>query len=348
MSAALHVLSAGLATTLQDLGRAGYAQLGIPTGGALDPIALRAANALVGNPQDAGAIEIAYAGPTLVVEAQSVRMAFVGADAPIEVFPDMATGRGRTVATMCSICLQRGEVVRIGSLSRGALLYLAIEGGFAIEPVLGSVSTYLRGGFGGWHGRALVAGDRLPLRRRSSSDREEWRLTDLDLSVPTRLRVIDGPQIDHFAEEEVAAFFNSEYVVCAGDRMAMRLHGRRLRHCNGFDIVSDGTAAGSVQIAGSGEPIVLLADRQTTGGYPKIATIISADLPAAGRLPAGSNVRFERIDLKSAEALRRNLLVDIEGIADRIIPMGGSNEPAPSLLQCNLISGVIDACSSIA
>ena len=129
--------------------------------------------------------------------------------------------------------------------------------------------------------------------------------------------------------------------------MAMRLHGRRLRHCNGFDIVSDGTAAGSVQIAGSGEPIVLLADRQTTGGYPKIATIISADLPAAGRLPVGSNVRFERIDLKSAEALRRNLLADIESIAGQIIPLGGSSEPAPSLLQCNLISGVIDACSSI-
>src|SRR5262249_9022960 len=129
MSAALHVLSPGPAPTLQDLGRAGYAQLGIPTGGALDPIALRAANALVGNAQDAGAIEIAYAGPTLVVEAQSVRMAFVGADAPIEVFPDMATDRGRTVATMCSICLRRGEVVRIGPLSRGALRYLAMQAG---------------------------------------------------------------------------------------------------------------------------------------------------------------------------------------------------------------------------
>jgi biotin-dependent carboxylase-like uncharacterized protein len=348
MNAVLRVLSPGLLTTIQDLGRTGYQQLGIPGSGALDPISLRAANALAGNPPDTGALEVLYVGPTFAVDAQSARMSFAGAKAMIEVFSGMDATCGRPVDTMRSVRLQRGEVIRIGSLSRGAVFYVAVEGGFAIEPVLGSVSTYIRGGLGGWHGRALVEGDRLPLCRESASDRNDCQLDDIDLSVPTRLRAIDGPQIDYFTSEEIAAFFDSEYTVCAGDRMGMRLHGRKVAHSRGFDIISDGIAPGSIQISGSGQPIVLLADRQTTGGYPKIATVISADLPALGRLPIGARIGFERISIATAEALRRKLFAEIDGIYARIVPLGGgTTERAPNLLQCNLISGVVDARNSI-
>src|SRR5262249_28173619 len=149
------------------------------------------------------------------------------------------------------------------------------------EPVLGSVSTCLRGGFGGWQGRALVAGDRLPLVRERAGEGEDCRLDGFDLGAPARLRTVAGPQRDYFSDAELAAFFDSEYLIAAGsDRTGMRLAGRRLVHARGFDITSDAVAAGSIQVPGDGQPIVLLADRQTTGGYPKIATVISADLPA--------------------------------------------------------------------
>ena len=174
------------------------------------------------------------------------------------------------------------------------------------------------------------------------------RLSGLDLSLPSRLRVIDGPQLDYFADEEIAAFFAAEYVVRAGDRMGLRLNGRKLNHRVGFDITSDAVAPGSIQIAGNGQPMALLADRQTMGGYPKIATVISADLPALGRLMVGARIAFERVSIEAAEALRRSLFDEIDAMQERILPLAAPSRPAASLLQCNLISGVVDASSGIA
>jgi biotin-dependent carboxylase-like uncharacterized protein len=348
MSPALRVLSPGLSTTVQDLGRPGHQWLGIPVSGALDPVSLRAANALAGNAPDMGALEVLYLGPTLAVEADSVRISFAGVDASIEVFAHMHATDGIRVGTMCSIRLQRGAVIRIGGVARGSAVYVAVEGGFAIEPVLGSVSTYIRGKLGGWHGRALVEGDRLPLCRMSASNREEYRLEGVNLPVPARLRVIEGPQNDYFTQAQIAAFFAGEHTVGAGsDRMGMRLIGSKVEHSRGFDIVSDGIAPGSIQIAGSGEPIVLLADRQTTGGYPKIATVISADLPALGRVPIGAKIGFDAVGLEEAEALRRNLLGEIEAIPSRLVPLRNIGRPAANLLDFNLISGVIDGCGAL-
>jgi len=220
-----------------------------------------------------------------------------------------------------------------------------VEGGFDIPPVLGSVSTYLRGGFGGWQGRALVAGDRLPLRRSEASERDECRIEGLDLSPPARVRAIAGPQNDYFSEAEIDSFFAGHYTVCAGsDRMGMRLQGKRLDHARGYNITSDGIAAGSIQVPGNGQPIVLLADRQTTGGYPKIATVISADLPALGRLPIGAKIAFEHVSVEAAQALRRALFSDIERIGEKIVPISRvATDMAPMLLGNNLISGVVDA-----
>jgi biotin-dependent carboxylase-like uncharacterized protein len=214
--------------------------------------------------------------------------------------------------------------------------------------VLGSVSTYLRGSFGGWQGRALVAGDRLPLRRATASDRDDCRLDGFDLSLPPRFRAIAGPQSNYFSEEEIASFFDSEFTVSEGsDRMGMRINGRRLVHSRSLDFTSDGIAPGSIQVPGNGQPIALLADRQTTGGYPKIATVISADLPALGRLPIGAKIRFEPVTIEAAHAARRSLFAQIARIHDLIVPVGRSADAAPLLYDYNLISGVVDARSWI-
>jgi biotin-dependent carboxylase-like uncharacterized protein len=342
---ALRVLAPGLLTTIQDLGRPGYQRLGVPVGGALDPVSLRAANALVGNTADTGALEIAYVGPTLAVDADDVRLSLVGAAATVEILPSENASRATRIETMRSIRLRRGQVVRIGSLSGGAVLYVAVEGGFDIEPELGSQSTYLRGTLGGWQGRPLQAGDRVPLVRMRACERDDCRYHGLDLKPPARFRVIAGPQSDYFSSGAIARFFDSTYTVCAGsDRMGMRLDGARLDHPRGFNITSDAVAPGSIQVPGNGQPIVLLADRQTTGGYPKIATVISADLPALGRVAIGAKISFEPVTVETAEGARRNMFAEIERLGDKIVPLAGSGDAfAPQLHHHNLVSGVVDA-----
>jgi biotin-dependent carboxylase-like uncharacterized protein len=345
MSAALRILEPGLLTTVQDLGRVGYQHLGVPTSGALDPVSLRAANLLVGNKPIEGALEIAYVGPTFVVEADNVNLACAGANACIEVLPDGVAVSGVRYSSMQSFRAERGQVVRMGPTSGSSVVYLAIEGGFDIEPVLGSVSTYLRGGIGGWQGRALIAGDALPLRRNSGSDRDEFRLEGLDLARPSRFRVVLGPQHTFFSEKSIKGFLESEYTVSpATDRMAILLDGPGLEHTAGHDIISDGIALGSVQVPGHGRPIVLMADRQTTGGYPKVATVISADLPALGRSRIGDKVSFQEISIEEAQQLRRLLLQQIDAIPTRIVHNHRTGDDLTAgLLTNNLISGIVNA-----
>jgi biotin-dependent carboxylase-like uncharacterized protein len=345
MTSELTVLAPGLLTTVQDLGRPGYQRLGIAVGGALDAVSLRAANALVGNPPGTGALEVAYVGPTLQINADEARLSFAGAQAEIEILPDENATAGQIIEPMRSIRLQRGEVVRVGSLTGGAVLYIAVEGGFDIAPVLGSQSTYIRGGFGGWHGRALNAGDHLPLCSGRASDRADYRLDGLELGWPKRFRAILGPQRDLFSQREIATLFDNEFIVSAdSDRVAMRLQGPLVHEPRGVQMVSDAVAPGSIQVPGGGQPIVLLADRQTTGGYPKIATVVSADLPALGRVPIGASIGFELVTLETAQALRRELCVEYEALSDHLVPiLPDAVHVEPRLRDCNLISGVVDA-----
>ncbi len=344
MTSTLRVIKPGLRTTIQDLGRPGYQRFGISVSGALDPISLRAANALVGNPLGTAALEAAYVGPTLAVEAEDVRLAFVGAHATIEVLPDASATSGRRISPSRSVRLRRGELIRVGSLSRGAVLYIAVEGGFDIAPALGSVSTDTRGRFGGWHGRALMADDQLPLRNVRTSDRDDYRFDELDVSPPRRLRVVLGPQHDYFSDEAINTFLGSDFIVSTDtDRIGMRLQGPPIVQSSDVAFTSDGTATGSIQVTGTGQPIVLLPDRQTTGGYPKIATIISADLPALGRLPIGARIGFEAVTIEEALALRRELLATIARIRDKLVPIPRTHgEISARLRVSNLISGVVD------
>jgi biotin-dependent carboxylase-like uncharacterized protein len=342
---ALHILEPGLMTTVQDLGRAGFHNLGIGISGALDPVALRMANLLVGNEPGTGGLEVLYLGPVIEIEADSVRLAFAGAAGVVEILPNASARSGTRIETMRSVLMKRGEVIRVGSVTGGPTLYVAVEGGFDVAPVLGSVSTNIRGGTGAWQARAMIAGDWLPLCRARASDRDECRAEGIDFRAPRRIRAIPGPQDDYFDRAEIAKFFGSEFTVQSdSDRVGMRLQGEAIRHAKGFNIASDATAPGSIQVPGNGQPIVLMADRQTIGGYPKIATVVSADLPVLGRLSIGSKIVFEQVTLEVAQSLRRTMLSRLDSLRDHIVPVGRTAADVASLLfGHNLISGVVDA-----
>ena len=339
---ALRVIAAGLATSVQDLGRFGYQRFGVPTAGALDRVAMAAANTIVGNKPDAAVLEMLYLGATLEIAAESVRMACVGLGASLEVVEDGAT---RTIPAAESVRLKRGARAR-AIVGRNAMsCVLAVEGGFALQPVMGSVSTFTRAGMGGVDGRNLVVGDLLPLVREDAEERGEVRLASLDLALPPRFRLVLGPQDDYFTAEALKTFLSETYEVTrAADRMGLRLTGAPLAHAKGFNIVSDGIASGAIQVPGDGQPIILLADRQTTGGYPKIATIASVDLPALGRVGLSTKLAFEAVSVEAAEELRRAQARVEAGWREALEPATPDKAIREDMLYgANLISGVADA-----
>jgi biotin-dependent carboxylase-like uncharacterized protein len=342
MKPSLRVLEPGLLTTVQDLGRVGWQRFGIPVSGATDPVALRAANVLVGNPQGTAGLEMAMIGPCLEVDADSVRVAVAGGDTVLTVEPAEG-GEIRRIAPLESTTLSRGDRLRVGAVPGTAVAYLAVAGGFALQPFLGSLSTYVRGGFGGIEGRALRAGDELPLALDQAPTGDDVRIDRLDLAPARTVRVVLGPQDDYFTPEALNVFLGSDWLVTRdADRMGLRLDGPALTHSKGANIVSDGIAPGAIQVPGNGLPIVLLADRQTTGGYPKIATVISADLPALGRVTPGARLRFEQVSLEQAEAARTALETRMRGLAGELLPARKGSIDLGLLMSANLISGVTD------
>lgn len=321
MTPNLEVVAHGLHTTVQDLGRVGYQNVGLPASGPLDRISLRLANALVGNPPGTPALEMLLLGATFGVAADSVRIALVGGE--LEIGAD----RARDVPAGRSVRLVRGDVFRVRASGDSVCAYLAIEGGPQIAPLLGSGATYVRSGIGGFHGRALRRGDRLPLARDAVDVRDELALArPVDLGLGRPIRIVLGPQRDYFTDAAVATFLSSEYVVSnQADRMGFRLDGPPIAHAKGYNIVSDGTVAGAIQVPGSGKPIILMVDHQTTGGYPKIATVISADIPVVGRRKPGRAIRFAAIDVEDARSLRKQQEIEHQqDIADlrRVAPAG--------------------------
>jgi allophanate hydrolase len=342
MSGHLRVIAAGLGTTVQDAGRFGQQCFGIPTAGGLDRVAMAAANVIVGNAPNTAVLEMLYMGATLEVVADSARLACVGLDATLEV---MEEGVTRQIPSAQSVRVRQGARVRVLVGKSTISCVLAIEGGIEIPAVMGSRSTYARAGIGGFNGRALAAGDLVPIVRSDVDDRSEVWLPSLDLSVPPRIRLVLGPQDDYFLPEVIAAFLKGMYEVTrAADRMGMRLEGPKLAHEKGFNIVSDGIAPGSIQVPGDGLPIILLADRQTTGGYPKIATVASVDLPALGRVGPGGRLRFEAISVEAAEDLRRAHAQLEASWPQALEPVKSAGGPdVNALYDANLISGVADA-----
>ena len=334
MTAALDILAPGACTTVQDLGRVGHRAVGVPVSGALDRPALRLANALVGNPQAAAALEVRLTGPTLRVAADRLALALTGTGAALEILEP----ERRLIPPNTAAVLTRDQVVRVGAMTDSACAYLAVGGGFDLPPVYGSLSTYAPGGFGGLHGRPLAAGDRLPLVPAPPPRAQTVRRPPVRPS-PGPIRVVLGPQNDHFTSAAIARFLSSTYTVSPQtDRMGMRLDGPVLAHARGADIASDGVVGGAVQVPGNGLPIVLLADCQTTGGYPKIATAISADLPALGRALPGTTVRFEAVDVATAEGLARTAETELRA---SIASIAEAADLETALRRENLISGVV-------
>ncbi|MBI4723609.1 MAG: biotin-dependent carboxyltransferase family protein [Rhodomicrobium sp.] len=336
MTPALRILEPGLAATVQDCGRPGYQRFGVPVSGALDAVSLQIANVLAGNPPCSAAIEILGAGLALEVEAESVALALAGTAASLTV----QTGKAAVcVPPFRSAIVQRAGIVRIPPPKGGAVCYLAVGGGFDIPPVLGSQSTYRRAALGGFHGRALRAGDRLPLRLASS--RRAPVFLDADIRAPEVLRVMRGPNADYFSASAFETLFASAYTVsAASDRMGLRLQGPRLERAIEGELPSQGTAAGGMQVPADGQPILLLADRQTTGGYPRIATVTGADIAAAGRLAAGMSVRFGEVSREDAVRLLKARQSWLASLPALLKPAPADALSAEGLLSRNLIGGV--------
>ncbi|MBI4989864.1 MAG: biotin-dependent carboxyltransferase family protein [Rhodocyclales bacterium] len=366
MAVVIEVLDGGLATTVQDAGRPGYRSLGVALSGALDPLWLECANALVGNAADATALEMRLTGPRLRVAGGRVRVALVG-QAEGEV--RRAVSRRLTFAPWQSMALEEGDELRIRAV-RGGIAYLAVSGGIDTPPQLGSRATHLRAGMGGVQGRALMAGDRLPAGAVAPNGPERRQAAFLHETGPIRL--LPGPQDDYFTRDALRALIEGEHIVSRdADRMGLRLQGPRLEHdaALGDEIpasrwaaprnagapsggseatrawgsfISDGVAPGTLQVPPDGQPILLLADCQTVGGYPKIATVIRADLPRLAHLLPDDRLRFAiatRAEaLAALRAQRARLDAWRAGIA-ACRPAGDIDEAA--LYSANLISGAM-------
>jgi len=296
----MEILNPGFLTTVQDGGRRGWARFGVPPSGPLDAVAFRAANLLVGNAPDAAALEITLTGPALRLPREAL-IAICGA-----AF-DVWAGR-LPIPTWHAVYIRAGQYVTFGQRRDGARAYLAVSGGIALPPFLGSQSTYLKGGFGGLEGRALRPGDRLPLgaspwREPALVAGRSWPQEQRPpYSHAPTVRIVWGPQDDAFTEPARAALTTNEYrLTPEADRMGVRLQGPAIFASRAGESISDGLVSGSIQIPPNGQPIVMLADHQTTGGYPKIATVIQADLPLLAQCLPGDRVRFKSVRLDEAQ-----------------------------------------------
>ena len=293
----LQILSPGPLSTIQDGGRFGYMSSGFGSGGAMDLRSMQIANILVGNLPEDGVIEMTMLGISAQFTCRSV-IALTGADMQPKL-------NGKPIAMYRSIPVQPGDHLSMSAAQSGMRCYLAVAGGFDIDPVMGSMSTNLKIKAGGFRGRKLQAGDQLPLRRSVISAEEAVHSCAPENDYPqvTTVRVMFGPQEDYFTDKGVETFLRSAYKVSEqSDRMGVRLEGAPIESKNGVDIISDGIAYGSIQIPPSGMPIIMMADRQTTGGYAKIATVITADLPKIAQAKPGTYIRFMAISKKEAVA----------------------------------------------
>ncbi len=315
MNAALRAVAPGPHVTLQDGGRRGWRRFGVAVSGAMDPPALAAANVLVGNPPDAAALEFAQIGGTWEVAADTCRIAVTGGAFAV-------SAAGVALAPWQSHTLRRGQLLSLGAAPDAVWGYLAVAQGFDVAPQLGSCATHLRSGIGGFGGRRVAVGDVLMLRDAEAPGGPERRI-----AAPRReagpLRVVLGPQDDYFTPEAIAAFLATPWRVShRGDRMGTWLEGPPVAHAHGFNVLSDGLVPGCIQVPGSGQPVVLLMDCQTIGGFPKLATIVTADLPRFAQCRPGSAVTFHAVDIESAHILYRAYraaLTDLEAMVQEVV-----------------------------
>jgi biotin-dependent carboxylase-like uncharacterized protein len=313
MSGALIAVAPGPYVTIQDLGRRGWRRFGVSGSGAIDAVSLHLANALVANPPDMGALEFAHVGGAWEVAAETCRIAVAGGGFA-------TTCDGVALMPWRSHTLRRGQRFTIGGTKDAVWGYLAVAGGFDIPPRLGSVATHVRSGIGGLNGRLVAAGDALPLHMiRAPAEPDRQVAAPAVVSEP--IRVVLGPQQDFFSPETVAAFLAAAWrVTHRADRMGTWLEGPKLGHAHGFNVLSDGLVPGCIQVPGSGQPVVLLMDCQTIGGFPKVATIVTADLSRFAQTRPGGVVRFAAIHMETAHRLYQDhharLAAAVQSVSD--------------------------------
>ena len=329
----LQVLDTGPLTTIQDAGRFGLRAFGVSQAGPMDRLAFDMANLLVGNAQSAAAVEFASPGGRFRFDTNTA-VAVTGPGVELSI-------DGVAMAANLTLEIGAGQNLHIGPVRDGLWGYLAIAGGIDTPPVLGSRSTHLRFGLGGHAGRSLVGGDRVPVAGTDGAPPICIAGRDLPETDQTPIRVILGPQDDYFDPDVIAQFLSGTFQVSTRvDRMASVLDGAPLIAARGHDIISDGTVPGAIQVPGSGQPLILMADAQTTGGYPKIATIIGADLRRVAQTPPGHALLFAAVTSEEAEAAllgcrnrHRAILKSV-----RIAEFGQPGNAR--LFGANLISGV--------
>lgn len=348
MAASLKILSPGMACSIQDKGRLGYAGFGVPRSGAADPVSLQIGNALVGNEPFESAIEFRFFGPRIEVQKDKCLIGLAGnmrATATIK-----STGEIRKLLPWQSVALEAGDILAITNLEDSATGYLTIAGGIKTFPCLGSSSTYARAALGGVTGRNIEAGDILDLQNIQLSGIQER-----NVSVPIEekndtLRIIFGPQDDYFDEETKDRFLSKPFEVTKEiDRMGLRLSGNPTKAIleKGHDLISDGLIPGVIQVPGSGDPIILFVDCQSVGGYPKIATVISADLHKIGQLLPGRKIKFEAVNIDEATRAAASLQLKVKATIDTIQEYFGEGAlNIKALYHTNLVSGVVDAKAS--
>jgi biotin-dependent carboxylase-like uncharacterized protein len=330
----LVITSIGPASSVQDGGRPGAQRYGLTPSGAMDRLALATANVLVGNIPFAAAIEIGPFGAAFTVRDGAVRVALAGASRNADI-------AGRVVAFNTSMTLADGETLTLGFARGGSFSTLAIEGGITGEPTFGSLAVNARAGLGSPYPRPLQTGDEL--QAAAASGAADCRI-ELPAVADGPIRVVMGPQDDEFSGENKALFLDSEWKISAtSDRMGYRLEGPAIKHLHGHNIVSDGTVNGSIQVPGNGAPIVLMPDRGTSGGYPKIATVISADFGRFAQLPAGKGFRFKAVGMAEAQAELKRFAELLRTLPDRIRGIENFDLNIEALQNANVAGAAVSA-----
>lgn len=310
----MKVIKPGLCTTIQDIGRIGYQQYGIPVSGVMDEFAFRVANFLVEADENNAVLEIPYLGPTLEFDFD-VTIAITGANLNPKI-------NGQDITMWRSMNIKKGDVLTFSSMKSGARAYLAFAAEIDVPLVNGSKSTLLKSKLGGFEGRQLNIGDVVNFKNPKLVEKRKILASKYipQYLKSEEIRVVLGPQDDYFTEKGIKTFLNSEYEITKeADRMGMRLEGEFIEHKNKADIISDAAVFGSIQVPGNGKPIILLADRQTTGGYTKIATVIKADLPKLAQMITGNKIRFKNLNIEEAEQEYRNFYNRLEEIKNSMV-----------------------------
>ena len=294
----IKIIKPGLLTTIQDKGRWGYQKFGMNVAGVMDDFATRIANLLIGNDQYEAVLEITLMGVEILFNCDEI-ISITGSD----MNPKL---NGKPVPMWTSLRVQAGDKLSSSGAVSGLRTYIAFSRGLDVPEIMGSKSTYTRGNLGGFEGRKLNKDDWIKLGEKPLSNRgsylpeEEKPVYDKDQII----RVVLGPQDDYFHQDALDVFLNSTYTITSeADRMGYRLEGPKINHKDAADIVSDGIAIGSIQVPGHGSPIIMMADRQTTGGYTKIATVITPDLPKLAQMGPGNRMKFEMVSVEESHRI---------------------------------------------